>query len=262
MIGTAGKGRRYFAPALEKGLDILEALASADVPLSLTELAGVLKRTPSELFRMLNLLETRAYVRRDLNSNCYELTLKLHELAHTHSPVDHLLKAATRPAQLLTQRLRESCHLSVLSAEKLMGVFQAESPEAVRLSVEVGYRALPLGTASGRVLVAFLPGEERESFLARDQLFLSYSKAERETCLVELKTIQKRGYLVAESTRRSGLDIACVVGNVQTRVLAALDVPFLPGGPNHGKERKLLRPILECAEQIAAGMGVKQSIRT
>lgn len=252
------KTRRYFAPALEKGLDILEALASADVPLSLTELASVLKRTPSELFRMLNLLEQRAYVHRDSISNSYELTLKLHELAHTHSPVDLLLKAASLPTRTLTQLLRESCHLSVLSVGKLMVVFQAESPEPVRLSVEVGYRALPLSTASGRLLVAFLPDAEREAFLDRDELFQKYSRAERNRCLADLETVRRQGFLVAESSRRSGLDVACVVGSPRVRVIAALGIPFLPGGPNQGMEAELVSPILKCAAQIAGAMGVTQ----
>ena len=78
---------KYHVPALEKGLDILETLASSAVPQSLSELARSLHRSSSELFRMLDSLERRGYILKDLVSGNYRLSLKLYELAHTHSPV-------------------------------------------------------------------------------------------------------------------------------------------------------------------------------
>jgi len=71
------KSPEYPVPALEKGLDLIETLASVAVPLSLSELANQLDRGTSELFRMLNCLERRGYVTRDVVSGKYGLTLKL-----------------------------------------------------------------------------------------------------------------------------------------------------------------------------------------
>jgi DNA-binding IclR family transcriptional regulator len=111
----------YFVPALEKGLDVLEALASASGPQTLTELARDLDRSSSVLFRIIDALEKRAYIARDPVSGTYHLTLKLYELAHTHSPADQLLKAATFPMRVLADTIHESCHLSVLAHGKLGG---------------------------------------------------------------------------------------------------------------------------------------------
>jgi len=44
---------RYTAPALEKGLDILELLASVSEALTHSEIASRLGRTITEVFRML-----------------------------------------------------------------------------------------------------------------------------------------------------------------------------------------------------------------
>ena len=44
---------RYTAPALEKGLDILELLASVSEALTHSEIASRLGRTLTEVFRML-----------------------------------------------------------------------------------------------------------------------------------------------------------------------------------------------------------------
>jgi DNA-binding IclR family transcriptional regulator len=95
-------------PALEKGLDILEVLSSASEPRSLTDISRVLGRRTSELFRMLDCLEKRGYIVKEPHSGDYFLSLKLYELARTHSPIERILKAATIPMRSLTLEIRES----------------------------------------------------------------------------------------------------------------------------------------------------------
>jgi len=252
-------GQNYSVPGLEKGLDALEALAAANVPESLTQLARQLNRTSSELFRMIAVLERRGYIARDLASEGYHLTLKLYELAHTHSPVNQLLKAAALPMQELSDSILESCHLCVLSGSMLTVIAQAESPEAVRLSVEVGYTALPLNTVSGRLMVAFLNCEEREAFLESDMYFQRLPVHKKKQLRAELTKIQNHSYHIAPSSRRTGLDVSCLVGNPRVGVLAALGVPFIPGGPNHGKERKLIPVIQRYANRITTSLGLTKT---
>jgi DNA-binding IclR family transcriptional regulator len=249
----------YSVPALEKGLDVLEALASARVPQSLTMLARRLNRTPSELFRMMDTLERRSFIARDPVSDGYHLTLKLYELAHTHSPVEQLLKAAMAPMYELSEKIHESCHLCVLSGTMLVVVAQAESPEPVRLSVEVGDRIEPLRTASGRVLTAFLDTAARERLLTADSTYTMLSKKAQAALAMQFKRIRQDGYLLATSTRRTGLDLSCIVGNPNVGVMAALGVPFLPGSANDGKERDLIPAIQNCARSITAALGLSST---
>ena len=179
----------YYVPALEKGLDVVEALAVAAVPQTLADLARTLDRTSSELFRMIDALEKRAYIVRDPVSGAYRLTLKLFELAHTHSPVDHLLRAANLPMRDLAEEIHESVHISVLSRGMLLLIDQAESPERVRLSVEVGSQVPPLETVSGRLLIAYLDEDERERFLAADPEYARMPASQRESLEAELRRI-------------------------------------------------------------------------
>src|SRR5438105_5007558 len=92
---------RYAAPALEKGLDILELLASISDALTHSEIANRLGRTLTEVFRMLVCLEERGYIFRTGPDERYQLTLKLFELVHHHHPLQRLLTQA-RP---LVQRV-------------------------------------------------------------------------------------------------------------------------------------------------------------
>jgi DNA-binding IclR family transcriptional regulator len=155
----------YSVPALEKGLDILEALAASAVPLSLAELARDLDRGSAEIFRMLVCLERRSYLRRDGVSGKYSPTLRLFELAHAHSPLKTLLDVAAEPMRNVTLKLRESCHLSVIERGELLVIARENSPESVRLSIEVGGRFQLKSTASGRLLLA----ARGDTMTARDE---------------------------------------------------------------------------------------------
>jgi DNA-binding IclR family transcriptional regulator len=250
------KTPRYSVPALDKGLDILEALSQSRVPLSITDLAAQLKRTRNEIFRMLDGLEQRAYILRDPASGKYSLTLRLYELAHTHSPVDQLLKAASGPMQRLSDAIRESCHLSVLNRGMLVVIAATESPEPVRLSVEVGYRVSPLLAVSGSLLVSFLDQSDQQHFLQNDPFYMAMSNKRRAALKTGLLSMREQQCYMTRSTRRAGVDCAALVGNPKIGVIAALGVPFISGGTNEGKEEKLIPTIRQAAQEITSALGL------
>lgn len=70
--------RAYSAPALEKGLDILEALCRSEHPMSQKEIAQRLGRSVGEIYRMVACLVNRNYVAL-VDENAYGITTKLFE---------------------------------------------------------------------------------------------------------------------------------------------------------------------------------------
>lgn len=229
---TAAEGRPapdYHVPALEKGLDILECLATGGVPLTQAELARALDRGASELFRMLTTLERRGYIQRDPASGAYGLTLRLYELGHVHSPHQGLLRAAARPMRELAEELRESCHLGIAHGERLTVLHQEESPARVRLSVEVGSSVPLLRAASGRLLLAFLDDAARRATLAQDAEHAALTGAARTALGDRLAAIRTRGYESAHGETTEGVsDVSVLVGAPGGRVQAALTVAALP----------------------------------
>ncbi len=220
--------RLYAVPALEKGLDVLEALAARAVPASPSEVARRLGRSPSEIFRILLCLERRGYLVKEEGSGRVRLSLRLYELAHAHSPIQELLRAAERPMRELARLMRESCHLSVLGGGRLLVLSQVESPERIRFSVEVGGRFPVLHTCSGRLLLAHLPKGELEGLLARDPDWKALGPAERRRFLGSLLEVRRARVSVAESETFQGVrDVAALVGNPAVGAAAALCVPAL-----------------------------------
>lgn len=217
------KAPSYSVPALEKGLDILEALAASPVPLSLAELARDLDRGSAEIFRMLVCLERRSYLRRDPVSGKYSPTLRLFEIAHAHSPLKVLLDVAAEPMRRVSLKLRESCHLSVIERGKLLVIAREDSPESVRLSIEVGGRFEAEHTASGRLLLSPVGA----TMSARDE------------------TIE-------------GVDDAVVrIGSPDAAVHAALAVSWLRSRKGAKKSSAVLAELKAAARDIEASLGLK-----
>jgi DNA-binding IclR family transcriptional regulator len=248
----------YTVPALEKGLDIIEALAAVAVPLSLAELGVKLERSSSELFRMLNCLEQRGYIVRDDASGKYGLTLKLYSLAHAHSITEKLLRAAQLPMQTLTEKVRESCHLSVIDRGKLLVVAQQESPERVRLSIEVGALFDPVATASGRLLLAQLDEATRAAVLAESPSGRKLTGKALATFDDTLTGLKKKSVSMAESETIEGVrDVSVLVGNPAAGITGALAITRLLRRGQRGDEATLIAEMTATAGAITRALGLE-----
>ncbi|EPR75318.1 Transcriptional regulator, IclR family [Leifsonia rubra CMS 76R] len=145
-------GPEYAAPALDKGLDILELLARTSGALNQSEIAEATGRSTNQIFRVLSTLERRGYVFRDKQSGLYSLAMKLFELAHQHPPLRGLVSAALPIMQELAQQARQSCNLAVLDGTEVRVIAQVESPADFGFRVRVGATFGVATTATGAVL--------------------------------------------------------------------------------------------------------------
>lgn len=251
------KAPHYPVPALEKGLDIIETLAAVTVPQSLSELAERLDRSTSELFRMLNCLELRGYILRDEVSGKYGLTLRLYSLAHAHSVTEKLLRAARLPMQTLTEKVRESCHLSVLDRSRLLVVGQQESPERVRLSIEVGGLFDPVQTASGRLLLAHVDEAQQAEVLRESPTGRRLAGRALAAWRESLEQARRRGISMAESETIEGVrDVAVIVGHPALGITAALAITRLLRRGQRGDEAALVAAMQTAAAGITRAMGL------
>ncbi|WP_232060943.1 helix-turn-helix domain-containing protein [Vibrio taketomensis] len=71
----------YRAPALEKGLEILELLAAEEEPQTKKQISEKLDRSINEIFRMLSVLVDKQYIEFDSETSSYSLTLKMFALS-------------------------------------------------------------------------------------------------------------------------------------------------------------------------------------
>lgn len=216
-------GPTYQAPALEKGLEIIELLATVDEPLSRTEIARRLNRSVGEIYRMLHQLVQRNYVA-VANEN-YVLTTKLFELSHYYPPTQRLLAEALPLMQRLAAEVDQACHITVYSQGRQIVVAKVDLPSGMGFSVRTGSELDVLVSASGRVLLAFQDSQ------TQDLRFSECAEREPEQDIsalrIAMKSIARRGYEAAPSGQVKGLfAISYPILDLRGHALAALTVPY------------------------------------
>jgi DNA-binding IclR family transcriptional regulator len=216
--------KTYSAPALEKGLDILEMLCHSDHPLSQKEIAAQLDRSVGEIYRMLTCLVSRNYVSQVDEAN-YTITTKLFELSHINPPTHRLLFEARPVMQRLAKELDQSCHLTIYSQGKQVVLAKVDTPSGMGFSVRAGSELEVFISASGRVLLAFQDAETMK--LRMDESMARRPEQADPQMETILATIRQTGYESIPSVQVRGLyAISFPILDTQGHAIAALTVPY------------------------------------
>lgn len=194
---------RYRAPALDKGLDILELLSDEPKGLTRAEIVKAMGRSPSEIYRMLERLVARNYVARSAEGDRYELTMKLFLLAHRHPPVRRLVAQALPLMDEFARQSHQSCHLVVQRQGGAVVIAQSSPPDVWEFHVRVGAELDLLSTGSGIVLTAFQAPLQREETLA---LWGNSGQAEKLVSMEpQLQQVREQGYRIGASQQLLGV---------------------------------------------------------
>jgi DNA-binding IclR family transcriptional regulator len=257
VAGAAGKGgidgdgeQRYRAPALEKGLDILELISRAAAPMSIGMITQALGRSTGELFRMIQVLEYRGFIEQAQNGAGYVPTARLFSLGMEQAPVKSILEVALPAMRRLAEDAEQSCHLALRAEGDIVVAARMESAGLIGFSVRIGYRQPLVATGSGTVLYAFQPPATRARWeaafdpgLPADKLAAFKARAER---------ARINGYDEHPSDVVPGIvDLAAPVlrGDVAA---AALTMPFVRKAPLNVEQGDALQMVREAARAISS----------
>lgn len=217
---------RYAAPALDKGLDILELLSRSEQMLTLNQISRQLGRSVNEIFRMVVTLEQRGYLIAD--NDQYRLSLKLFELAHYHQPIRSLVGTALPHMRELATRAVQSSHLTVYEAGRVIVVAQVDSPERWAFGLKVGALVSLTDTASGYVLLAFRDDAERARMLAEHVRLDGEQEVDTAELQRQVDDTRRRGHSRTDSRQIRGvINLSYPVMGANNRMLAALNVPYI-----------------------------------
>lgn len=246
---------RYSAPALEKGLDVLEMLAAEPHGLILQEIARRLNRTPNELFRMLDVLLRRGYLARQPDS-AYTLTLRLFELAHRHPGVERLLDCAMPHMHSLAVQTGQSNHLCVHHDARLVVLAQAEPLEPMTCSVRQGaHFAFRDDRVSARVITAFQTDERRDQYLSEMLGSRRAPPARKRALVTRLEAICRRGYDEGPSDTINGVVDICFPIFDRFGVIAALNIVYLKQRDSRVTIPAARKTLRRTAQSISQSLG-------
>jgi DNA-binding IclR family transcriptional regulator len=241
-----GADDRYRAPALDKGLDILELLAQQPQGLTRAEIVKEMDRSASEIYRMLERLVMRQYVTRSLAGDRYALSLKLFALANRHPPINRLVNQALPVMDEFASKAEQSCHLGVYDRGNVLITAQINSPRGWSFSLQRGARVGLMDTASGHVLLAFSDAADMERMLAEHTALEGEVPITETQLQATLSSIRMLGYLERDSQQSFGVvDISFPILGPDNCALAALTCPYIRRidthiGPDLQQARELL----------------------
>lgn len=193
--------------AAVRAFRILETLARAGRPLTLTELVDTLALPKQTVHRMLGQLVDAWLVTRGAGDRSYECSSRVRELAV--NVLMHSGPAAARHALLegLVAKIGETCNLTMLSGDDVVYLDRVETQWPLRVHLQPGSHVPLHCSASGKLLMSFLPRERRDRLIdsLRLRAFSPSTITAPETLRAELATIRKRRLAINDQEHLQGL---------------------------------------------------------
>lgn len=216
--------RPYNAPALERGFDILQLLASGSPSLTISEIAQGLGRSMSEVFRIIIVMERQGWLNKDPGTDRYSVSYRLLDLAYRATPAQALATVAAPVMAELSGDCNQSCHLVIRAEARGLVIQRQENSGPAGFAMRAGVAIDIVTSCSGHVLLAYLSDAELRAVKER----LSDAGAAVDKIAERLALVRQRGFEMLPSARAAGVtDLSAPIFGFDGRVAAALTVPYL-----------------------------------
>jgi DNA-binding IclR family transcriptional regulator len=223
---TGARKPAYAAPALEKGLDILELLADAAEPLAARAIAERLRRSKAEIFRMVFVLVERGYLVRDTDDRL-RLTNRLFELGMRTPRPRQLTEIAIPVMERLSGETGQSAHLVVLNRGETVVIATTTGGADISFALRLGYRRPALEATSGLLMIAFQPADIQRR-LIKESAAHTGAAIDGPALAATLEVIRRHRSRVSESRDVVGVtDIGVPLIGPDERAVASIVVPHL-----------------------------------
>lgn len=205
--------RSYNITALQRGLRLLHLFSQSSRGLTAKQVAGLSRLPVSTVHRFLANLESAGFL------NCggdgiYHLGIACFAIGQAALGQLDIRRVSLPHLRELNQQTRETIHLTVRHGLSAVYVEKLDSPEPLRIHSRIG-AAVPLHcTAVGKVMLAYMPLEERDLLLPQLDLkrLTPNTAGSLQELEAELYRVKKNGY--ACDLEEHELHIRCIAAPV------------------------------------------------
>lgn len=233
--------------AAERALDILLCFVDAS-QLGMMEIVERTGLNKSTVFRLLATLEGKGFVKRDPQTDKYQLGFRIWELSanldHSDDPAVLFLPEMER----LRDDLDETVSLYIRDGQERIRIQAVESKQAIRRVAPVGAR-MPLSVgASSKVLMAYVEEKLLHQVLS-DPLWPK--GIDQAVYVSQLKQIKEDGYAISVEEREAGTAAVSVpIFSRRGKLIAALAVSGPVSRMNMKKMIQFVPRLIQAAEQM------------
>ncbi len=219
---------KYAAPALEKGLDILEMLAGTETPMSRVQIARSLGRNPNETYRMLSTLVRRRYLVESPDGDRFHASLKLLTLANSYPARQRLRETAEPLMRMAARNTGQSCHLAFFEDGNVVVDIPIVTPGIWRWSLRAGAHLGIYNSGSGQTLLAFQEREIQKRMIEDHRLVDGEEPVKQSAFFERLDQIRDAGFFRAPSVTVEGMiNMSFPVLDELGNAMFVLTCPFL-----------------------------------
>ncbi|MEV7084964.1 IclR family transcriptional regulator C-terminal domain-containing protein [Streptomyces sp. NPDC093085] len=246
----------HFVQSFERGLSVIRAFDAHHPELTLSEVARLCGITRAAARRFLLTLADLGYVHTD--GRLFRLSPRVLELGYAYLSSFSLPQIAEPHLEQLVAEVRESSSLCVLDSDAVVYVARVPVSRIMTASITVGTRLPAHTTSVGRVMLAFLPEEERDRRLkaTTPAALTPYTLVSVDLLRAELERVRRQGYAIVDQELEEGLrSVAAPVRDREGTVVAAVNIPV--HASRHSVEsvrRDLLPTLLATVARIEADL--------
>ena len=254
-MATAATTRSESLRSLERGIAVIQVFSREHPALTLSEVARLTGLTRATCRRILLTLEKLGHVRSD--GRLFSLTPRVLTLGWAYLASLNLSELAQPLMEDLVERIKESCSAATLDPPDIVYVARVPTSRIMTIALGVGARLPAHATSMGRVLLAALPDDELDRFLAETQLERFTESTITDPCELreEIGRVREQGWALVDQELETGLrSIAAPINRPPCGTIAAINASAAAHRVSIEEfHARLLPALLETAELISAG---------
>lgn len=241
-----------YVQSFARGLSVIRAFG-ADAPRqTLTEVARRCGLTRAGARRILLTLQTLGYVRAE--GRLFELTPKILDLGFAYLSSQPLWQFAEPLIVQLSAEVKESSSIAVLDGADIVFVVRVPARKVLTATLGIGSRLPAWSTAMGRVLLAALPVEERETRIAQAELvpFTNHTVRSHDELRAQIEQARRQHWCLVDQELEEGVvSVAAPITGRDGKVVAAVNLSTHAG---RTPPQLLLEQGLPRLQEVAQGI--------
>ena len=247
--------------SLDRGLAVIRAFGPDRERLSLSEVARATGLTRAAARRFLLTLVKLGYVRNDGRE--FSLRPRVLELGYAYLSGLALPEVAAPHLEELVAKLHESSSISVLDGHQIVYVVRVPTKRIMTVAISVGTRFPAFATSMGRVLLAAMPDDQFERYLAEAtfEQFTARTVTDPGRLRAIVREAARQGYAIVDQELEEGLRaVAAPIRGGAGVGTAAINVSAHASRVSMAAMRSEILPaLLETVRQIEADLQAQGS---
>lgn len=219
-------GDPNFMTSLARGLIVIQAFTQQNPQMTISQLSIRTGLSRAAVRRCLYTLTKLGFAGAEDGSR-YSLRPRMLTLSHTYTASNTLSSSAQPILERMSAQLRESFSVATLDGEDIVYVARSVVNRVMAVDLHIGSRLPAYCTSMGRILLAYLPPDQLEAYLARVVLTPHTTRTitSIERLRLMLRTIRRNGYAICDQEYEVGLrSLAVPVLAPSGRAVATLNL--------------------------------------